>query len=177
MFMAQPQPGGMKFDMSRLTSADKLILGGSAAYFIWSFLPFWYTFSIPGCSGNSLGIACSASINGWHGITVFPVILSLVGLAWTGARVAGMTSNMRVNFPLAYIDLGLAGLTLLFTLLGLVVKPAGAFKFSWGLFVAIILAGVWAYGAYMRYQEPAAVGPPPGAGPPPPPASGGGFSA
>jgi hypothetical protein len=175
--MAQPQPGGMKFDMSRLTSADKLILIGTGGYFIWSFLPFWYSFSIPGCAGNTLGISCSSSINAWHGMTLIASLLALVGLVWTGARVAGATSNLRMNFPLAYIDLGLAGATILFTLLGLVVKPAGAFKFSWGLFVGLILALVWGYGAYMRYQEPAVAGPPPGAGPPPPPASGGGFSA
>jgi hypothetical protein len=175
MFMAQQRPG---LDLSRLTSADKLILGGAGAYFIWSFLPFWYSFSVPGCAGNSFGINCSASIGGWHGVTTFAVILALLELVWTGLRIGGMTANMRVNFPLAYIDLGLAGLAVLFTLLGLVVKPAGAFKFSWGLFVAIILALVWGYGAYMRLQEPAAAGPPPGAGPPPPPAAGGGgFSA
>jgi hypothetical protein len=171
MFMAQQRPG---FDMSRLTSADKLILGGAGGYFIWSFLPFWYSFD--GCAGANIP-GCSVSFNGWHGVTTFAVILSLLELVWTGARVAGATANMRMNFPLAYIDLGLGGLALLFTLLGLVVKVSGVAGFSWGLFVAIILALVWAYGAYMRYQEPAAVGPPPGAGPPPPPAAGGGFSA
>jgi hypothetical protein len=170
--MAQQRPG---LDLSRLTTADKLIIGGCAGYFIWSFLPFWY--SVNACAGTNFP-GCSISLNGWHGVTTFAVILSLLGLIWTGARVAGMTANMKVNFPLAYIDLGLAGLALLFTLLGLVVKASGVAGFSWGLFVAIILAGIWTYGAYMRYQEPAAAGPPPGAGPPPPPpAQGGGFSA
>jgi len=173
--MAQQRPGGFQLDFSRLTTADKLILVGTGGYFIWSFLPFWYHFS----AGCALGFCPSANINGWHGVTVFAVILSLLGLVWTGARVGGVTANLRLNFPAAYIDLGLAGLALLFTLLGLVVKPASVFGFSWGLFVAIILAIVWAYGAYMKYQEPAPVGPPPGAGPPPPPPAGGGggFSA
>jgi hypothetical protein len=173
--MAQQRPGGFNLDLSRLTTADKLILIGTGGYFIWSFLPFWYHFSIPGCG---LGV-CSSSINAWHGVTVFTVILALIGLVWTGARVGGMTTSLRMNFPSAYIDLGLAGLTVLFTLLGLVVKPASVYNFSWGLFVGLILAIVWGYGAYMRYQEPAPTGPPPGAGPPPPPPAGGGggFSA
>jgi len=157
--MAQQRPS---LDLSKLSSADKLILGGAGGYFIWSFLPFWYHVS-------------GSNISGWHGITVFPVILALLALAWTGARVAGMTANVKVNFPLAYIDLGLAGLAVLFTLLGLVSQPT-FYNFSWGLFIAIILSLVWGYGAWMRYQEPAATGGPPPAGPPPPP-SGGGFTA
>ncbi len=159
--MAQQRPG---LDLSKLSSADKLILGGAGGYFIWSFLPFWYHFGAGPISSN---------LGGWHGITLFPALLSLLALAWTGARVAGVTANVKVNFPIAYIDLGLAGLAILFTLLGLVSKPA-FYGISWGLFVAIILALVWGYGAWMRYQEPAASGGPPPAGPPPPPASGGG---
>src|SRR3954468_5971228 len=121
--MAQQRPGGFKLDFSQMTTADKLILIGTGGYFIWSFLPFWYKFSEPGCVATP-GIPCSVTFNGWHGITIFAVILSLLGLVWTIARVAGMTSNLKVNFPVAYIDLGLAGAVVLFTLLGLVVKPS-----------------------------------------------------
>ena len=165
----QPARPSFNLNLGALTTADKLILGGAGLFFIWSFFSVWYKVSAgAGCTG-----VCSVSFNGWHGVTTFAVILALVALVWTGARLAGVTKNVQVNFPLAYIDLGLAGLALFFTLLGLVVHPsffvvkAGL---QWGIFIALILALVWAYGAWMKYQEPAAA--PPAAGPP-----AGGFSA
>lgn len=152
--MAQQRPG---MDLSKLSTADKLILGGAGGYFIWSFLPFWYSVSF---GEGAFGV--SASFNAWRSVTLFAALLSLLALIWAGLRVAGV--NLNLNVKPGIIDLGIAGLALLFTLLGLVVKYAGVAGFSWGIFVGILLALVWAYGAYMKYQEASATPPPPGPG-------------
>jgi hypothetical protein len=160
-------------DLSKLSQADKLILGGAGAFFIWSFLPFWYHYSVPGCSSvPGFAVKCSQGFNAWHSMTFIAALVTLLALIWTGLRLAGVTKNLQVNFPLAYVDLGLAGLAILFTLLGLVVKYAGVAGFSWGLIVGLLMAIVWGYGAYMKYQEPQTAGPTT-----PPPPSPGGFSA
>ena len=141
------------FDVSKLSTADRLIAGGAGLYFIWSFLPVWYKFGI----GDILGVpGATTYFNGWGGVTVISAILSLLALAWVGMRVAGVGLNLNVKPGL--IDLALGALGLLFTLLGLIVKRAGVAGFAWGLFVAILLALVWAYGAYMKYNEPAGGG-------------------
>jgi hypothetical protein len=151
-------------DMTKLTQADKIILGGAGLFFIWSFIPVWYKYSARSLFGISVPGGPVARVSGWHGITSISAILSILAIAWVIARVAGV--NINLNFKPSFVDLGLAGLALLFTLLGLAVQPSFA-DFAWGLFVAIVLGLVWSYGAYMKYVEPAAMASPP----PPPPTS------
>ena len=168
-----PQPPSQRpqfnVNLGGLGTADKIILAGAGLFFIWSFISVWYKF------GGILNISA------WHGITTFAAIISILALVWTGARLAGATSSVRVNFPISYIDLGLAALGLLFTILGLVIKPSVlgvSASLQWGYFVGLVLAIVWAYGAYMRYQEVGTgttSGPPPPMAPPPGPPGGGGF--
>ena len=62
--------------------------------------------------------------------------------------------------------LALAAIALLLTVLGLLVQPA-LFGPSWGLFIGILIALVWTYGAYLVFSAPAATP----ASPPPPPAT------
>jgi hypothetical protein len=68
-----------------------------------------------------------------------------------------LRSAMSLEFELpiksGLLHLGVAGLALLFTLLGLAAKPGG-YGISWGIIVALLIALVWAYGAYMMYSEP-----------------------
>ncbi len=138
------------FNMSKVSPADKLILGGAGVYFIWSFLKVWYGYNGPGSQFlGTLGV--SGKISGWHGPTGFAVILAIIALVWAGLRAGGVAMNIGVKAGL--IDLILGGLALLLTLLGLVSQPA-FFGPSWGLFVGIILAAVWTYGAWMKYSEP-----------------------
>ena len=141
------------FDLSRMSAADRLIAGGAGLYFIWSFLPVWYRFSL----GDIFGVPGGTRyFNAWGGVTVIAAILSLLALVWVGIRIAGVALNINVKPGL--IDLALGALGLLFTILGLVVKREGVAGFAWGLFVGILLALVWAYGAYMKYNEPQAAG-------------------
>jgi hypothetical protein len=144
-------------DMSKLSTADKIIAGAAGLYLIWSFFPVWYSFDpLPGF-GEALRISA------WHGVTTVSVIMAILALAWVGIRIAGV--NLNLTFNAAMVDLVLAGIGLLFTLLGLVVQPT-AFGVSWGLIIGLLLAIAWAYGAYMKYSEPVAL---------PPPAAGGGM--
>ncbi len=69
------------FNMSKVSPADKLILGGAGVYFIWSFFKVWYGYNGPG--SEFLGrLGVSGKINGWHGPTSFAVILAIIALVW-----------------------------------------------------------------------------------------------
>jgi hypothetical protein len=147
------------FDINSLSTGDKLILGGAGVFFIWSLLPVWYK-------------AGPFSYNAWGGVTVIAALMALLAIAWVVVRLIGIRINLNVKPGL--IDLGLAGAGVLFTLLGLVVKRYGIVGFSWGLIVGLLISLGWAYGAYMKYSEPAETVPPamPGPPPAPPPAPG-----
>ena len=145
---------GQGFDLSKVSTADKIILGGTIAFVIWTFLPVWYS-----CC-TALGVTfASEGISGFHNTIViswFLALLAIVEVVVT--KVMGTELKMPVQRGMLHI--GVAGLALLFTLLGLVAKPTGV-TLSWGIFVGLALNLVWAYGAYMLYSEPASAPPPP----------------
>jgi hypothetical protein len=155
---------GPSFDLSKVTAADKLILGGAGVYFIWSFMPFWYKFEIDlGPLGSG-----SSSISGFRGFTLLAALLALIAIAEiVVSRMMG--TELKIPAKRGVVHLLIAGVALLCTLLGLVVKPT-FYGISWGVIVAVIIAGVWAYGAYMLFSQPEApaAGPAGGAMPPPP---------
>jgi ascorbate-specific PTS system EIIC-type component UlaA len=148
------------FDMSKLTTADRILVGASGLFLIWSFVPVWYSVDFDPALG-------SHSIGGWTGVTTVAAVMSILALAWVGMRIAGVSLNLTIK-P-GTVDLGLAGIALLFTLLGLVVQPA-LYGVSWGLIVALLLAVAWTYGGYMKYSEPEMVARPPAFGGTEPPA-------
>ena len=142
--MAQQGPS---FDMSKVTTADKIILGAAGAYFIWIFLPFWYSC----CSLFGASVA-AGSVSGFRGVLIISWILAILAIAEiVVSRIMG--TELKIPGKRGQIHLGLAGGALLFTLLGLVAKTTGL-TLSWGIFVGLILAGVWAYGAYMLFSQP-----------------------
>jgi len=89
----------------------------------------------------------------------FLALLAIVEIIVT--KVIGTELKMPVQRGMLHI--AIAGLALLFTLLGLVAKPTAA-SLSWGIFVGLALNLVWAYGAYMLYSEPASTHSPPPSG-------------
>jgi hypothetical protein len=159
--MSQEKPG---FDMSKMSTADKIVLGSAVVFLIWTFIPVWYSC----CS--VLGFSVSAGgVSGFRGVLIISWILSLVAIAEVVLiKMAGMKMNLPAKRGL--IHLAVAGLALIFVLLGLVAKSTGL-TLSWGIFVGIVLAAIWTYGAYMMYSEPESA-----ATPPPPPAGTGGFT-
>jgi hypothetical protein len=138
------------FDINSLSTADKLVLGGAGVFFIWSLLPVWY----------------KSSYNAWGGLTVIAAVASILAIIWGVLRIAQV--NVNLNVKRGVVDLALAGVGVLFTLLGLFVKRSGAFGFSWGLIVGLLISLGWAYGGYMKYSEPVQSAQPPPPPPPPP---------
>jgi hypothetical protein len=130
-------------DFSKLTTPDKIVLGGAIAYFIWVFIPGWYSFE-------------GVTVNGFR----FPMILAwLLAAVAVAELVLRRFMNSSINLPSkpGTVHLAIAGAALVLTLLGLLIRPSVivvTFGVSWALFVGIIIAAVWAYGAYMMYNEP-----------------------
>ncbi len=152
---------GSGFDMSKMSTANKIVGGGAVAFLIWTFLPVWYRCcSVLGFSANISGVS------GFRGATLIAALLALLAVVGVVLTVVGV--EMRMSVKPGLIQLGFAGLGLLFTLLGFVTKPTGT-TLSWGIFVGLLLALVWTYGAYMWYSEPAGTAPPSSGG-------GGGFT-
>jgi hypothetical protein len=149
---------GSGLDASRLTTADKIVLGGAGIFFVWSLVPTWYRC----CS--FLGVEVDlATVNGFRGVTAIAALLALVAAVEIVLR---KMANVRYSLPAkpGLLHVGVAILGLVFTVLGLLSKPAGS-SVSWGLFIGLLLALVWAYGAYMMYSEPEAPPMEPPAGP------------
>jgi hypothetical protein len=142
--MAQQGPN---FDLSKVSTADRIILGGTVVYFLWVFFPFWYSCCTVLGATVDLG-----SVNGFR----FPIVLSwILALIAIGEIVAARIMGTEFKLPAkrGVIHLGIAGVALFFTLLGLVVKPTGT-TLAWGIFLGVLINLVWAYGAYMLYSEP-----------------------
>jgi hypothetical protein len=152
---------GRGFNLSNVSTADKIILGGTIGFVIWAFLPVWYS-----CC-TTLGVKVPGNgLTGFHGtlfLSWFLALLAIVEIVVT--KVVG--TELRMPVQRGMFHLANAGLALLFTLIGLVLKPSDAglsTSPSWGFFVGLALNLVWAYGAYMLYSEPASTPSPPRSG-------------
>jgi hypothetical protein len=161
------QSGG--FDMSKIPTGEKLVGGAAAIFIIWVLIPTWYSC----CDVEGLGTVLSEGVNGFRGLVILAWLLAVaavveIALHWFG--------SVKVDLPMkrGQLHLIVGAVALVCTLLGLFIRP-GSFgvsaSISWGLFVGIILAIVWTYGAYMMYNAPeqAMTGGSMGDTPPPPP--------
>jgi hypothetical protein len=128
------------FDLTRLSSADRIIGAGAGIFFIWSILPIWY-------DGNATA---------WFGVTTIAGMSSMLALLalWTGMSAIGIAPVRGGGHHVL-----LAALAFLFTLIGAGDKPTG-FEVKWGLWVALVWAAIWGYGAYMKMMETGAAAPP-----------------
>jgi hypothetical protein len=140
------------FDLTKLSTADKILLGGSLLMFIDTFLPWQRV-----CLGI-LGICPSA--NAWGGNGSFAgVLLGLFTIALLIGEImvvggVAMPPNIPVSTVMGGVTLG----TVLFALIKflIVIGKSG----SYGAWIGLILAIVIAYGGYMKMQEAKAVSPP-----------------
>lgn len=147
--MEEQRSPGSSFDLSKLAAGDKIVLGAAAVYFIWTFLPFWYRC----CTFLGIG-ADIGGVNGFRGVLIISWLLAIVAIAEIAAtRMFGVSLSLPVKRGLAHLAAG--AVALLFTLLGLVAKTSGL-TLSWGIFVGLVIAAVWTYGAYMLYSQPEA---------------------
>jgi hypothetical protein len=156
--MSQRPAGG--FDFSKLSRGEQIVAIASLVYIIWAFMPTWYSCCTVTISGAGSQDVAGGGVNGFRGFMILAWILAVVALAEIVMRAFG---NMNMNLPIArgQLHLIIAGIAVVCTLLGIIVKPSqGAFgasataNLSWGIFVGVIIALVWAYGAYMMYSSP-----------------------
>lgn len=135
------------FDMTKLSTADKILLGGSLLLFIDSFLN-WQRVCV---SVVGVRIGC-ASANAWSGngsfAGVLMAILALLLFLAVGATAMGIAMP---NVPVATVNAVLTAGTVLFALIKfiLAVTNHGAY----GAWIGLILAIALAYGGYMKMQE------------------------
>jgi len=151
------------FDVSRMTTASKILLGGGVLYFIDLFLQ-WnrVCFEFAGIS------AACAGVSGWHGLGVINGILVLLIIAMEVVILANVQVNVGTPTMRSQIDAGIAWAILVVTLLKVLLFDNDFI--SWPAWVGIVLAVVIGYGGWRRWQE-AQVAPPPAGG-----IGGGGFT-
>jgi hypothetical protein len=151
------QPGG--FDMSKMSTASKILLGAGVLYIIDTFLPW---------NKVDVGLGC-CSVSGTHGIGILNLLLAIALVAWEGMAVAGVD----IKAPRALVSAGLAGAILVFTILKIIVDSEFIFLFAW---IGLLLALAIGYGGWMRWQEHQAGGGTGGMTMGPPTDTSGGFT-
>jgi hypothetical protein len=139
------------FDLTKMTTADKILLGGSLLMFIDTLLP-WQ---------RACGAICNTA-NAWGGNGAFVGVLLglftfvlLIGELLIVAQVA-----MPPGIPVASVMAGLTLGVIVFALIKFLIV-IGKFG-SYGAWIGLILALVIAYGGYMKMQEAKAIASPPG---------------
>lgn len=142
-------------DLNKLTTADKLIVGGGLAYLIFMFLP-WYGIDIP--------FGGSYDNKGWDYLLggVLPLILILVMAAQVLIRAFSPDTKLPdLPIPWSQVHLfagvAVAVILLLRTIIGS--DDVGSIDVGVdldrkiGLFLALIAAIVVAVGGYLKSQE------------------------
>lgn len=179
--------GSSGFDMSKMSTAEKLLAGGSILLLIDSFFP-WQSVDLGGLEDLIGGI--DNSINMWQGSgSIFGVLAGLLAIALVVVGVLSMTGSM------ASMNMGSMSADKVIGFLGLGVAAFGLLKFilvvtnspGWAAFVGLVLLVAIGYGAWQKVQSSGGFQmggtgggtmgggiPPPGSPPPsPPPPSGG----
>jgi hypothetical protein len=132
------------FDMSKMSTASKILLGGGILYFIDLFLQWQRVcFSVVGAS------ACGG-VNGIHGIGILNMLIVLAIIGMEVIVLAGMNVEMGTPQMRSTVEAGLAGGLLVFTLLKILIDND---FISWPSYLGVVLAIVIAYGGWMRWQE------------------------
>ncbi len=167
--MDQPSGSGSKggFDMSKLSMASKLLLGGGILLFIDIFLP-WQG----GCVDAGplvkycVNIKATSGDGGLFGVLMLVAVLALI--AWEVMGALGST-----------IDVGGMSTAKVSGIIGAVVAALGLLKFlfsalnhgAWGAWLGLVLILAIAYGTFLKLKESGVM--PGGSAPAPPPAGGG----
>lgn len=138
------QPHSLSFDLGRLTQKDIVVGASSLALFVTLFLP-WYSIGY-GFFGTTFTL--DALWQGWMYLVLF---LSLATVVYLALRAVMPT----LRLPIAHWQAlaGACGLTLLLTVLGVFVTPAGT-GHSWAGFVGLLAAIVAFAAAVARRNEP-----------------------
>jgi hypothetical protein len=150
------------FDLSKLSTASKILLGAGILYLIDLFLP-WQSVDL----GFGIG---SANASGMEGIGIVNLLLVIALIAWEVMAVMGV----QINAPRALVSAGLAAAIVVFTILKIITDNDFIAIWAW---IGLVLAVAIGYGGWMRWQEhQAGAGTGSSGGAMPPPPAPGGFS-
>jgi hypothetical protein len=146
--------GSSGFDMSKMSTAEKLLAGGSILLLIDSFFP-WQSVDL-GPLDDLLGDAGGLSFNMWQGSgSFFGLLTGLLAIALVVVGVLSMTGSM------ANMNMGSMSADKLTGFLGLGVAAFGLLKFifaltespGWGAFVGLVLLVAIGWGAWQKVQS------------------------
>jgi hypothetical protein len=162
---------GSSFDMTKLSTASKILMGGSLLLLLDSFLFSWQKSCVDlGDLGALVGAGdVCVKFSMWSGSAswagLLTGLLAIALLIWEGMQLAGQSIDVgqpasRIS---AYLGFGVLVFGVLKFLLVVTNEP------GLGAFIGIILILAIGYGAWMRFQEPAVVVRPPETSSPPPP--------
>jgi len=143
------------FDMSKMSTAGKVLITASALYVIDVLFFGW------NCVDLGIDIGIDTCVKGTHGIGTINLLLGIALLAWEIMWVA----DVKISAPRALVSAGLAAGIVIFTVLKIIVDSEYLALFAW---VGLILALVIGYGGWLRWQEHQAAGSGAGGGMPPP---------
>ena len=146
--------GSSGFDMSKMSTAEKLLAGGSILLLIDSFLP-WQSVDL-GPLDDLLGDAGGLNFNMWQGSgSFFGLLAGLLAIALVVVGVLSMTGSM------ANMNMGSMSADKLTGFLGLGVAAFGLLKFifaltespGWAAFVGLVLLVAIGWGAWQKVQS------------------------
>jgi hypothetical protein len=144
--------GSSGFDMSKMSTSEKLLAGGSVLLLIDSFFP-WQSYDLGGL-GDLIGRGIS--FNMWQGSgSLFGILAGLLAIALIVVGVLSMTGSM------ASMNMGTMSPDKLSGFLGLGVAAFGLLKFilaltnspGWASFVGLVLLVAIGYGAWQKVQS------------------------
>lgn len=151
-------PGSSGFDMSRMSTAEKLLAGGSILLLIDSFLPWQRVCAsdVLGDLGDLAGFDACANFTMWGGSgSFFGIVTGLLAIALIVFGVLSMTGSM------ANMNMGSMSADKLTGFLGLGVAAFGLLKFifaltespGWAAFVGLVLLVAIGWGAWQMVQS------------------------
>jgi hypothetical protein len=150
---------GPSFDMNKLSTADKILLGGAFLLFVDSFLN-WQKVCV-----TIIRSICGTA-NAWGGNSAFAgVLMGIFAVLLVAGTLAGvMGASLPITVPMSTVMAGLTAGTVLFGIIKFLVAVAN--HPALGAWIGLILILVVAYGGYMKMQEQKAVPPASGFSPP-----------
>jgi hypothetical protein len=119
----------VRFDLGRLTPADRAIGGASLVALITLFLP-WFGFSVPGFSFSRSGIAA-------HGYLGIALLADLLVVGYLVMRACWEVLPVRLPVAHAPLLLVATGLQLFIVLIAFLFKP-GDLSWEFGAYLALL---------------------------------------